>query len=1713
MADNKRSKKLIGGVIGGPDRTNANQSPNKRKSLPNKDKSEQKHIGINRLSERTTNQQIEFSEPVTGFRLPDGNIGISQADKIIPIGGVGSSGTINQEGNIVFNVVSNESNSVIFVNDENTFKTTPSQINFKLSDVVRDGQKVITVKKEGYSTTESYVIRIINNPNFRESTYNSYENKYVENDGILNIAPNKEIFTQTPPYSFKIDYYKDSMLQSYDAALENNEIKQIGFQLNLQSKVDKITTEPALNTVTINLEGPASSVIIVKDSGEQTKLTTGKNVIISDAGSSFQITSANLTLYKINKIQATAEGFNPKVLEPSGNESVSTKVTLNQNYVIDIISEQFSTITLETPSIDLVNKDEVRKYNINTKLEYPIALKKSGILSKITAYVGEKSYEFYEFGESESVVIILPKDIFSVVGNYKIFLVPSNLDGDGDSIEFSVTVVDEVYVGIPDIRNISYPTELIGPDYVGTNVEFEISYESVNTDYIRIYVNDSLGYIQEKAEGKVFLNFASLLNLANNNVSEDTEKISLNLKLIPYNISGFEVVEGIVEILKIEFKKGANQIPRNLVINRVSEAFLSQLDNSIFEDETSKYLTHLLHVGDGDNKVITTWTGSQDSLILKLYEPLPTSIQTNQEVWISKLVSNPIVETITLVSNIEEVCHTLKGPNFSLESDNGIEYQIYEDLVASGSATSTDLINEYAASVGIDTSNLNIQYVSGSTYMFENFINFSSAEERLNNFVYKVKLIEYYDTKYASLTSGIAQANEAKKITSTVNEIKRGFDGYEKYLYYTTNDNSNNLAYPKTNPSSSILINSTSSLVTMWYDNVLDDSQYYDKYNTNLLTNNIPSHLIEDTANEDFVTFLNMMGQHFDIIWTYINSLANVKKLEASQTAGISNQVVKYMLESLGWDTKKAFDSQFLWEYAFGTYKDGSQKYGKNFGTTPVSLKSANEEVWRRILNNLPYILKHKGTGRAMKAVMACYGVTQSMLTIMEFGGPQDPTNGNSTKFTFDDRTAAIYLSGSSSVKVPWKYNTGSLSYPNSVEFRIKPSKLPNTTYTLISGSEWSLDLIKTTGSFGKLELNFGGDQSTSTYINEPYISASISTYYFNPSSQYPYAYGPDLKTGSFDFPISTEHYSNIAINRHDLSGGGSWYEVWLGTSDGTRIVTSVSMSIESIDSQWQTGSYLHIGGNGYEGNVDEFRLWTVPLEKTKFDNHTLFPDAINGNSLTASTSDLLFRLDFEYPKDRILDPNIKNVSVTNKYGENYAYAYNMYSSSKYPYQYTPYDRTVTATVPSIGFAYANKIRFESASLVTDLSYKTRATKKSFDQSPIDSNRLGLFFSPIKELNMDILKTFGEFNVDNYIGDPSDEYKDTYKQLDTLREYYFQRLDRNTNEYIQLVKYIDKSLFDVLADLAPARAKVSKGLLIEPHYLERSKTRWDKPKSERNDYNSSINIDENNNIDLSYEVKNALLDATEITTFTGDISKNETKIDATEIYKLGADNPNYDSEIDYNYDELFEVTAPFYDVEIECPTGEYLSGEADSFAFEQIGMEKDSLANAGFGLYANNGTGIIKSYDGIFGNHFTTGSRQNIYLVKEQYIQNVPTQISGYPVNGSQPGDQIRYADIPVTKYKYKVSTVPFSGSIFVSNDIVEVKPLNGYFPTHYKYVNNLSKGLQNSYWNGSVQGVVDGVLTTPDGLPAVETFTTNPNILRVAKTGRGSGEPILEVD
>ena len=403
------------------------------------------------------------------------------------------------------------------------------------------------------------------------------------------------------------------------------------------------------------------------------------------------------------------------------------------------------------------------------------------------------------------------------------------------------------------------------------------------------------------------------------------------------------------------------------------------------------------------------------------------------------------------------------------------------------------------------------------------------------------------------------------------------------------------------------------------------------------------------------------------------------------------------------------------------------------------------------------------------------------------------------------------------------------------------------------------------------------------------------------------------------------------------------------------------------------------------------------------------------------------------------------------------------------------------------------------------MNYKSRATKKSFDTAPIDTDRLGLFFSPMKEINMDILRSLGEFNIDDYIGNPADEYRDSYSSLNQLRNYYFQRYNLNIHEYIQLVRYIDKSLFETLESLVPARAKVSSGLLIEPHILERSKVAWKKPTAENKKYETEIFVTDTTNTTAVYENITALIGMESEINLSVTTPNYDAEIQTVDDTNITAVNPNYTAII-LTEDET-DITATLNNLFtlINAQITGSVKGQYDSSELIQIGLDKDSLSVAGFGLYGENGN-VLRTYRDVWGNYVR--ERSKVYLVKESYTVNIPTNIS---VDSSEGTELIQN-----TFYRNKVTILPFTGSDglestapAVGGNIIEVTPLNGYFPTHYRNTGDLSTGLKNSYYNGSKQTETTNVL----GGSPVQTFTTNPNVLKVSDSGRGSGEPILQVD
>ena len=67
--------------------------------------------------------------------------------------------------------------------------------------------------------------------------------------------------------------------------------------------------------------------------------------------------------------------------------------------------------------------------------------------------------------------------------------------------------------------------------------------------------------------------------------------------------------------------------------------------------------------------------------------------------------------------------------------------------------------------------------------IYDNFVNFSSAEKRLKNFKYKLQQIEGYTQESSSLVGVTSNEADILKFDNLIRDEKNSFDGYENYLY------------------------------------------------------------------------------------------------------------------------------------------------------------------------------------------------------------------------------------------------------------------------------------------------------------------------------------------------------------------------------------------------------------------------------------------------------------------------------------------------------------------------------------------------------------------------------------------------------------------------------------------------------------------------------------------------------------------------------------------------------------------------------------------------------------------------------------------------------------------------------------------------------------------------------------------------------------------
>jgi hypothetical protein len=815
---------------------------------------------------------------------------------------------------------------------------------------------------------------------------------------------------------------------------------------------------------------------------------------------------------------------------------------------------------------------------------------------------------------------------------------------------------------------------------------------------------------------------------------------------------------------------------------------------NILNGQTNVYKSYLLNFSRNKNVAFVNSVVVGDYVYIKLLDPLPDDIDLNFKCWIVEEQKPSYIDNVSISSYVApKKYNNLSMPNwyananYNTSTSTGLKN--WNDLLGNGLQTSQQIVDTYFSSSGTQ---LNIDYRD-----FNNFVFYSSATERIKNFKYKLELLEYYkkQSNSISLISGSIATTNAADYDLRQSNLIGGFDAFEKFLYYESSSRLTTYDNPSESPNvpnftgsyispapkvNSIIpyINAsvTSSAFTNWYTGLLDSASLYDSLNLNKLRNAIPEYVLINSSNGDLELFVDMLGHHYDVIYTYVNHMSKIYNREENPKLGMPNELLYSVAKQFGWNLTNGNQQHDIWQYIFGTDESGIPITGSTtVNGTSLPSRDITYTVWRRIVNNLPLLLKSKGTSRSIKALLSCYGIPQSTITIKEYGGPRIDRVPVYEKLNFD---YALDLINNSAGTVNVNYSQSL----NAVELRFRTDNaisnplLPSTMNLYTIGNN-AVTIDYTSGTLGKIRIN---------------------------------------GTASANIEMFDGGWLNTVL-RTD----GNKLEVVAKKSKYGKIVAAVSASATA--SFGFSGS-LTMGGTStgavrLQGQLQELRLWSSSLDDSPFDNHTKAPSAYDGN--IDAYDELFFRLPLTQKINHNTTSSIIGVQpVEFKVSASFAGWSNAepYDSLEETYYYGGISL-------GAGTFDDNKIRIESNELVGNLDIKTRAELSQYDTAPLDSNKLGVYFSPQTMINEDIIAQLGFTILDDFIGDPGETEKKSYPELIRQSKNYWKKYtDKNDiNSYIKIFTLYDLSFFKQLEQLIPARVKTVSGILIQPNLLERSK--------------------------------------------------------------------------------------------------------------------------------------------------------------------------------------------------------------------------------------------------------------------------------------------------
>jgi len=678
------------------------------------------------------------------------------------------------------------------------------------------------------------------------------------------------------------------------------------------------------------------------------------------------------------------------------------------------------------------------------------------------------------------------------------------------------------------------------------------------------------------------------------------------------------------------------------------------------------------------------------------------------------------------------------------------------------------------------------------------------------------------------------------------------------------------------------------------------EGRNYDDLNPSSLYNSMPEWINSQDERGNLLSLTQIMASYLDEVSLQIKTLPSLKNVNYLSSSATSSQkpypFMNRVLENVGFNTPEIFvDSDVVEQFLD---LDDHRIYEKN-------LTDIKNLIYQNIYNNLNYIYKSKGTEKAFRNLIRCFGVDDELIALNLYAADtkfelRDNLKETSLKKNYvnfnhaSNIGAVVYQYSSSANPNSVSYLSGSDSdfYENGLAMTFeseviapKALNLQGTSfyhYPHYSASFFGVHTADVSNVYAQTAVQ-NGTQTTwaasdvanfQVYLVRETL-ATKDAYFMLTSSAGAPAF-PLLTSSVFKGVYDNEKW-NVSVRIKPKTF--PWADKIDGSTDSTSDqydieFYGVNMASDIKQNSFRlTGSITKTNGDNFlkkpkrvyvgahrtnftgsiltnsDLRISSTRVWYDHLSDDVLDAHAR--DAANFGAERPYESAFLFQTDqtnLRVPQidTLVLNWNFLNVTSSNTSGQ---FAVDDFSSGSADdrgrYEWFGNLSENQHMGKGFGFLASTTASFD-VNYVNSMQKQLPETINSSDMVNImdnddiaftrESRPTRYFFSfeksmyrTISQEMMKFFATVAEFN--NLIGEPVNRYRMRYKNMEKLRQLFYERV-ANTPEldkYIDYYKWIDSALSEMIVQLFPASADISDGIrtIVESHVLERNKY-WSK---------------------------------------------------------------------------------------------------------------------------------------------------------------------------------------------------------------------------------------------------------------------------------------------